>query len=151
LKDNLDLVQLALVEYAYNFIPEFMPVECAIMGILPELSTYVAITCDSFREKSISTGQEDWASFNAMASSALDRLLRSHKLGIHTETLVPVVFQHCRSGYFPMHDTRGRKVKWVQETPTGLMVVNHSPEMPGQGKNTKRRKVSAGHHSLSQN
>lgn len=60
LLSNIHLVQLAFVEYLYNVLPDFMPVERDILSIDPVSCTGYSTICDQFREKCIKTGLENW-------------------------------------------------------------------------------------------
>jgi hypothetical protein len=68
--DNLPILQLAFVEYIYNFMPDFMPVEMSALHI----ADYTTIphnyssTCDQFRERCIKTGSETWQSISFAAN-----------------------------------------------------------------------------------
>ena len=77
----LPILQLAFVEYAYNFIPDFMVCEADTLCMDNIISTSYSTTCDQFREKSVHTGDESWSTLSVMANNQMDKLIRNMRMG----------------------------------------------------------------------
>lgn len=76
---NIHLIQLSFVEYLYNVMPDYMPVECDILQVDHVACTSYSTICDQFRERCIKTGRENWEEMSAVASNQLDKLARCMK------------------------------------------------------------------------
>ena len=77
----IPVVQLAFVEYVYNVVQDFMPVESAALCIDSIISTSYATMCDQFRERCIHSGDESWSEIAAAANIQMDKLIRNMRMG----------------------------------------------------------------------
>ena len=76
----LPILQLAVAEYLYNFLQDYMPVEAKVLGIERSSSTGYSTVCDQFREKCIQTGGESWGVLSTAASTHMDKLVRNTRV-----------------------------------------------------------------------
>lgn len=114
----MPILQLAFVEYVYNFVFDFMPVESRVLCIDSIISTSYATMCDQFRERCIHTGEESWSSITASANIQMDKLIRNMRMG-------PSSSQSC--------DADGKPVT------VGTVIPMCTPSLP-----KKRRTAAAG-------
>jgi hypothetical protein len=92
LMQNSSLIQLAFLEYANNFLPDYMPCEAQLLGMLHNNNTSKIVVhytsmCDQFRERTISVGNESWSQLNHGASAQLDKLMRNSNVNHATNAL----------------------------------------------------------------
>jgi hypothetical protein len=96
------LVKICLMEYCYNVLLDFFPVEYALMCTHPSMKMYettARIMFDTFRRDIVSTGLEPWKAMDTKATSSIERCMRMCKFKMNKNALVrntPVV---CIPGF----------------------------------------------------
>jgi hypothetical protein len=76
------LIKLCLMEYCYNVLLDFFPVEYALVCTHPSMPLYdtaARVMFDTFRRDVISTGLEEWDIMDAKAASSIERCMRMCK------------------------------------------------------------------------
>lgn len=88
------LVKLCLMEYCYNVLLDFFPVEYSIISEHPSMAMYdttARVMFDTFRRDIISSGLETWELMDTKAASSIERCMRMCKFKMNRNTFSNVI------------------------------------------------------------